>query len=51
MLLLNYFGQGAFVLRGGAEAAVDPFFLMAPDWFRLPMVMLATAATVIASQA
>ena len=51
MLLLNYFGQGAFVLRGGAEAAVDPFFLMTPDWVRLPMVMLATAATVIASQA
>ena len=50
-LLLNYFGQGAFVLRGGTAATVDPFFLMSPDWFLLPMVILATAATVIASQA
>ena len=49
-LMLNYLGQGALVLSDRA-AAEDPFFLMAPDWFLLPLVLLATAATVIASQA
>jgi KUP system potassium uptake protein len=49
-LTLNYLGQGALVL-GHAEAAESPFFLLAPDWFQLPLVGLATAATVIASQA
>lgn len=49
-LLLNYFGQGAFVLAHG-EAAKNPFFEMFPQWALLPMVFLATAATVIASQA
>jgi KUP system potassium uptake protein len=49
-LTLNYLGQGALVL-GNAEAAESPFFLLAPDWFQLPLVGLATAATVIASQA
>lgn len=49
-LLLNYFGQGAFVLAHG-EAAKNPFFEMFPPWALLPMVLLATAATVIASQA
>jgi KUP system potassium uptake protein len=48
-LLLNYFGQGAFVLTN--PAAEHPFFEMQPDWARMPMVILATAATVIASQA
>ena len=49
-LMLNYLGQGALML--GTPAAVDnPFFLMAPDWARLPLVILATVATVIASQA
>ncbi len=49
-LTLNYFGQGALVL--GAPATADnPFFLMFPAWARLPMVGLATAATIIASQA
>lgn len=49
-LLLNYFGQGAYVLAH--EGSVDhPFFEMQQDWARLPMVILATAATVIASQA
>jgi KUP system potassium uptake protein len=49
-LLLNYFGQGAFALELGGE--VDhPFFQMQAEWARLPMVGLATAATVIASQA
>ncbi|MGH6760058.1 MAG: potassium transporter Kup [Phyllobacterium sp.] len=49
-LLLNYFGQGAFVLAHG-QAADNPFFEMLPGWALLPMVILATAATVIASQA
>nr|WP_258045694.1 potassium transporter Kup [Mesorhizobium sp. NBSH29] len=49
-LLLNYFGQGAFVMaRGGTPR--NPFFEMLPEWSLLPMVILATAATVIASQA
>jgi KUP system potassium uptake protein len=49
-LLLNYFGQGALLLRDPA-AAQHPFFHLAPDWALLPMVVLATLATVIASQA
>ena len=49
-LLLNYFGQSAMVLATPANIA-NPFFLMAPDWARLPLVGLATMATVIASQA
>lgn len=49
-LLLNYFGQGAFVLSHTGEVD-NPFFQMQPDWALLPMVGLATLATVIASQA
>ena len=49
-LVLNYFGQGALVL-GDSKALENPFFLMAPDSLQLPLVILATAATVIASQA
>jgi KUP system potassium uptake protein len=49
-LLLNYFGQGALLLRDPA-AIESPFFLLGPDWLRLPMVALASIATVIASQA
>ena len=49
-LLLNYFGQGALVLAQPKTAA-NPFYLMTPAWAMLPMVVLATAATVIASQA
>lgn len=49
-LLLNYFGQGALVLRS-PSALENPFYLLAPDLLRLPLVILATAATVIASQA
>ena len=49
-LTLNYFGQGALLLEQPA-AVKNPFFLMAPDWALLPLVVLATAATVIASQA
>ncbi|GAA4004732.1 potassium transporter Kup [Sphingomonas humi] len=49
-LMLNYMGQGALLLANPA-AAENPFFMMAPDWARLPLVLIATAATVIASQA
>jgi KUP system potassium uptake protein len=49
-LTLNYLGQGALILTD-AHAAANPFFLLAPSWFQLPLVLLATAATVIASQA
>ena len=49
-LVLNYFGQGALLLER-PEAVKNPFFLMAPEWAQLPIVLLATAATVIASQA
>ena len=49
-LLLNYFGQGAFLLSNPG-AAPNVFYLMAPEWALYPMVVLATAATVIASQA
>jgi KUP system potassium uptake protein len=49
-LLLNYMGQGALMLDDPATAA-NPFFLMAPEWARLPLVILATLATIIASQA
>jgi KUP system potassium uptake protein len=49
-LLLNYFGQGAYVLVH-PDGVDNPFFMMHPDWARIPMIGLATAATVIASQA
>jgi len=49
-LMLNYIGQGALML-GDPATAVNPFYLMAPDWARLPLVAIATAATIIASQA
>ena len=49
-LVLNYFGQGALVLRS-TEAVKNPFYYMAPEWLLLPLVGLAAAATVIASQA
>src|SRR5437868_6675146 len=54
-LLLNYLGQGAMILSADATTALakikDPFFYLAPDQLRLPLVLLATAATIIASQA
>jgi KUP system potassium uptake protein len=49
-LMLNYFGQGALLL-GTPSAVENPFYLMAPEWARLPLVVVATAATIIASQA
>jgi len=49
-LVLNYFGQGALLLHN-PQAIANPFYLLAPAWALIPMVLLATAATVIASQA
>ena len=49
-LLLNYFGQGALLIRS-PEAAKNPFFLMAPDWLLVPLVILSVIAAMIASQA
>ena len=49
-LLLNYFGQGALLMQH-PEAVENPFYAMAPGWALIPLVLLATAATVIASQA
>jgi KUP system potassium uptake protein len=49
-LVLNYFGQGA-LLMSDAAARANPFYLLLPEWALYPMVALATAATVIASQA
>ena len=54
-LLLNYMGQGAMILsleaQGAAEAVRNPFFLLAPEVGRIPLIVLATLATIIASQA
>ena len=49
-LMLNYMGQGALLLSNPAAVA-NPFYLMAPEWARLPLVCIATLATIIASQA
>ena len=49
-LIINYLGQAALILHDPAAKA-NPFFLLIPEWGRLPVVILATAATVIASQA
>jgi KUP system potassium uptake protein len=49
--ILNYLGQGALVLTHPASAIANPFFVLVPHWALIPMVILAAAATVIASQA
>jgi KUP system potassium uptake protein len=49
-LLLNYFGQGAYILANPAGVS-NPFYMLVPPWAQLPMIVLATLATVIASQA
>ncbi|MCK9909574.1 KUP/HAK/KT family potassium transporter, partial [Microbacteriaceae bacterium K1510] len=49
-LVVNYFGQGALVLTN-PQALESPFYLLYPEWALVPMVILATAATIIASQA
>jgi KUP system potassium uptake protein len=50
-VILNYLGQGALILADPVHAISNPFFLLVPAWGRIPMVILATVATVIASQA
>jgi KUP system potassium uptake protein len=49
-LMLNYFGQGAFILAN-PESIKNPFYMMAPEWMLWPLLILATLATIIASQA
>ena len=49
-LMLNYMGQGALLIADPA-AVESPFFLLAPEWFRFPLVLIATLATIVASQA
>lgn len=49
-LLLNYFGQGAYLLLN-QDAIVNPFYAIAPSWFSYPLLIIATMATIIASQA
>jgi len=49
-LVLNYFGQGALLIAH-PDALANPFFLLAPGWFLVPLVVLSTAAAIIASQA
>jgi KUP system potassium uptake protein len=49
-LMINYLGQGALMLAH-PHSVQNPFFMLAPEWFRLPLVIIATCATVIASQA
>lgn len=50
-LILNYMGQGALLMREGTAALTSPFFLLAPEWFQWPLLIIATCAAVIASQA
>jgi KUP system potassium uptake protein len=49
-LMLNYMGQGALLIAD-PSAISSPFYMLAPEWFRLPLVLIATLATIIASQA
>ncbi len=49
-LVLNYFGQGALLLQN-PEAVKNPFFIMAPEWFQIPLVFISVIAAIIASQA
>jgi len=49
-LVLSYFGQGALLLRS-PEAVQNPFYLLAPSWFRYPLIVIATLAAIVASQA
>jgi KUP system potassium uptake protein len=50
-LMLSYLGQGALAMRMGEEVFLNPFYLLAPEWFQLPLLIIATLAAVIASQA
>jgi KUP system potassium uptake protein len=50
-LAINYLGQGALLMRAGGQALESPFYNLAPEWFKLPLVGIATMAAIIASQA
>ena len=50
-LMLNYMGQGALALRVGVPSLENPFYLLAPQWFQIPLLVVATLAAIIASQA
>ncbi len=50
-LVLNYLGQASLLMRTGAAGLASPFYLLAPDWFQWPLLFIASAAAVIASQA
>ncbi|MFZ2981692.1 MAG: KUP/HAK/KT family potassium transporter, partial [Sphingobium sp.] len=50
-LMLNYMGQGALLFREGHDALASPFYNLAPQWFQLPLIGIATLAAIIASQA
>jgi KUP system potassium uptake protein len=50
-LATNYLGQGALLMRAGGQALESPFYNLAPEWFKLPLVGIATMAAIIASQA
>ena len=50
-LLINYFGQGALLIRGGASALENPFFQLVSGWMIYPLVGIATIAAIVASQA
>jgi KUP system potassium uptake protein len=54
MLILNYFGQGAFLLSKHENQFINeenPFYMIVPEWFKLPAIIVATAAAIVASQA
>jgi KUP system potassium uptake protein len=50
-LVLNYLGQASLLVRVGAPALESPFYFLAPDWFQWPLLLIASAAAIIASQA
>ena len=54
MLILNYFGQGAYLLNNHNGKFINeenPFYMIIPDWFKIPAIVVATAAAIVASQA
>lgn len=54
MLVINYFGQGAFLLANHNNGYINeenPFYMLVPDWFKVPAIIIATAAAIVASQA
>jgi KUP system potassium uptake protein len=50
-LILNYFGQGAFILQMGPDSVPNPFYALFPAWAQVPAILLATMAAIVASQA